>query len=126
MIEAFNSSDWDTMSSLMGSAKYSELGTQRSLSGDDVIEAMKGWKAAMPDVTGTVTNTFESGDQVVQEVTWSGTHTGPLATPDGEIPASGNHQTTPASIVLEYDGDQLKEWRHYFDMLTFLQQIGAA
>ncbi len=52
--------------------------------------------------------------------------TGPLATPDGEIPASGKHQTTPAVLISDYDGDQLKESRHYFDMLTLLQQIGAA
>ncbi len=80
----------------------------------------------MPDVVGTVTNTVETTDQVIQEITWSGTHTGPMATPDGEIPASGKSQKTPGVMVLEYEGDQLKEWRNYFDLLTFLQQIGAA
>jgi len=126
LLEAFNNSDWDGVRGLMGSATYTEYGTQRQLSGEDVIEAMQGWKGAMPDVAGTVNNMVESADQVIQEVTWSGTHTGPLATPDGEIPASGKTQNTPAAMILEYEGDELKEWRHYFDMLTFLQQIGAA
>ncbi len=126
LLEAFNNADWDSFRNLVGNATYHELGTQRSLSGDELIDAMKGWRTAMPDVTGTVTNVFESGNQVVQEVTWTGTHTGPLATPEGEIPASGKSQTTPAAIVLEYEGDRLKEWRQYFDMLTFLRQIGAA
>ena len=126
LLEAFNNADWDTVRNLAGNATYNELGTQRSLSGEDVIEAFKGWKAAMPDAVGTVNNLLETSSQVVQEVTWTGTHTGPLVTPDGEIPASGKHQSTPAVIVLDYDGDELKEWRHYFDMLTFLQQIGAA
>ena len=32
----------------------------------------------MPDVKGTVTNAFASGKKVTLEVTWEGTHTGPL------------------------------------------------
>ncbi len=126
LLEAFNNADWDTVRNLFGSATYNELGTQRSLSGEDYIEALQGWKAAMPDAVGTINNVIQTRDQVVQEVTWTGTHTGPLATPDGEIPASGKHQTTSAVLVSDYDGDQLKESRHYFDMLTLRQQIGAA
>lgn len=126
LVEAFNNADWDTVRNLFGSATYNELGTQRTLSGEDYIDALQGWNAAMPDAAGTINNVIERGDQVVQEVTWSGTHTGPLATPGGEIPPSGKHQTTPAVLVSDYAGDQLKETRHYFDLLTLLQQIGAA
>ncbi len=126
MLEAFNNSDWDTVRNLVGNATYNELGTQRSLSGEEIIEAFKGWKTAMPDAAGTINNVIETSSQVVQEVTWTGTQTGPLATPDGEIPASGKHQSTAAVLVLDYEGDELKEYRHYFDMLSLLQQIGAA
>ncbi len=126
LLEAFNNSDWDGVRNLLGSANYKELGTQREMSGEDVIGAMQGWKTAMPDATGTVSNTVETSDQVIQEVTWTGTHTGPMLTPDGEIPASGKSQATPGVMVFEYEGDQLKEFRNYFDLLTFLQQIGAA
>lgn len=126
VIEAFNSSDWDAVSRLLGSSTYNELGTQRSLKGVDVIDAMKGWKTAMPDVRGSITGGGEVGNQVVLEVSWHGTHTGPLATADGEIPASGKSQTTPGAWIFDYDGDTLVDSRHYFDMLTFLQQIGAA
>jgi len=125
MVEAFNNNDLDTYMNLAGSAVYNELGTGRSLSGNDLKEALAGWRAAFSDVTGTITNTIELGDQVVQEITWAGTHDGPLATPDGEIPASGNHQTTPAVIISEYEGDQLKESRHYFDLMSLMAQIGA-
>jgi steroid delta-isomerase-like uncharacterized protein len=126
LLEAFNNADWDSMSNLFGNSTYNEFGTQRVLEGDDSSEAMRGWKTAMPDVKGTVTSSAESGDQVVLEVTWHGTHTGPLATPEGEIPPSGRTQTTPAVWIFDFKGDSLNESRHYFDMLTFLQQIGAA
>ena len=111
MIEAFNNGDLDKFMDLAGDATYNELGTGR--------------RTAFPDVIGTITNTIELGDQVVQEITWTGTHNGPLATPDGEIPATGKSQTTPAVMVSEYDGDQLKESRHYFDMMSLMAQIGV-
>ena len=126
VVEAFNSSDWDATSRLFGSSIYNELGTQRSLKGSDIIDAMKGWKTAMPDVTGTVTSAAEVGNHVVLEVSWHGTHTGPLATPAGEVPPSGKSQTTPSAWIFDYEGDALVDSRLYFDMLTFLQQIGAA
>ena len=54
VIEAFNNGDWNGLTGLLGDATYNELGTQRSIAGAAAtIEAMQGWKAAMPDVTGT-------------------------------------------------------------------------
>ncbi len=126
-LDAFNRADWDEMRSLIAGSTYNEVGTQRVLTDpDETIQAFKGWKTAMPDAIGTITKAVASGQDVVLEVTWTGTHTGPMETPDGVIPASGRHQTTRGAFVFEYEGDKLKESRNYFDLLTFLQQIGAA
>ncbi len=109
-----------------GESTYHELGTQRSLTGaGPVLEALQTWKAAMPDVRGTVTGAIEEGDRVVLEIMWEGTQTGELATAQGTIPATGKRQRTPAAFVFVYEGGQLAESRHYFDMLTYLQQVGA-
>jgi steroid delta-isomerase-like uncharacterized protein len=126
VVEAFNNDDWDATRTLIGGSTYNELGTQRSLTGDAIIEALQGWKAAMPDVKGTVTGAVESGERVVLEVTWEGTQTGEMVTEQGTIPPSGRRQRTPSAFVFDFDGGTLKESRHYFDMLTFLKQIGAA
>ena len=126
VLEAFNSGDWDATRKLVGDATYNELGTQRSLSGDALIEALEGWKTAMPDVKGTVTGTVEGGDQVVLEVMWDGTQTGEMVTEQGTIPPSGKRQRTPAAWVFDYQNGKLTESRQYFDLLTFLRQIGAA
>jgi hypothetical protein len=49
VVEAFNSDDWDAARRLLGDSTYNELGTPRSLTGGDaIIEAVQGWKAAMP------------------------------------------------------------------------------
>jgi steroid delta-isomerase-like uncharacterized protein len=127
VVEAFNGDDWDAVRNLLGNSTYNELGTQRSLHGADaIIEALQGWKAAMPDVKGTVTSSVEGGQRVVLEVTWEGTQTGELATEQGAIPPSGKRQRTPSAFVFDYENGKLKESRNYFDMLTFLKQIGAA
>ncbi|MDH3606750.1 MAG: ester cyclase [Acidimicrobiia bacterium] len=124
VLDAFNTGDLDRYMELVGNSVYSELATGRTVSGDDLRAALAGWKTAFPDATGTVTNTVEVGDTIVQEVTWTGTHTGPMMTPEGEIPATGAHQTTPAVMVSEYEGDQLKATRHYFDLMGLMAQLG--
>ena len=90
----------------------------------NIIQCLQGWKAALPDVKGTVTNTYATGNTVVLAVTWKGTHTGPLEGPTGTVQATGKQVTTRASWVLNFDGGKVKESRHYFDMLSFMQQLG--
>jgi hypothetical protein len=34
-------------------------------------------------------------------------------------------QETPAALFLTFEGDKIKESRHYFDSMTLLKQIGA-
>jgi len=127
VVEAFNNDDWDAARGLLGDSTYNELGTQRSLAGADaIIEALQGWKAAMPDVKGTVTSAVESGQRVALEVTWEGTQTGEMVTEQGTIPPSGRRQMTPGAFIFDFEGGKLIESRNYFDLLTFLKQIGAA
>jgi steroid delta-isomerase-like uncharacterized protein len=127
-IEAFNAGDWEQLRAMLASdARYDELGTQRKIEGREmIVELYKGWKTAFPDATGTVTSAVASGDKAALEITWQGTHTGPLESAEGTIPASGKHQETPAACFFTFEGDKIKESRHYFDSLTLLKQIGAA
>jgi len=126
-IDAFNNGDWEQARELLASdARYHELGTERTIEGpEQIIELFKGWKTAFPDAVGTVTSSVASGDTAVLEVTWKGTHTGPLTTAAGTIPASGKHQETPAAIFYVFEGPKIKASRHYFDAMTLLKQIGA-
>jgi steroid delta-isomerase-like uncharacterized protein len=127
IVDAFNNGDVDAAtSSLAANGVYNEIGTKRKLEGQAAVsEALRGWREAMPDVKGTVTNAFASGNSVVLEVRWEGTHTGPLQGPAGQIPASGKRQSTAAAWLFDFEGDRVKESRQYFDMMSFLQQIGA-
>ena len=126
-VDAFSSGDWERVrAGLASDSHMNELGTERKVDGPEkIVELFKGWKQAFPDAAGTVTSAFASGDKAALEVTWKGTHTGPLMTAEGTIPASGKHQETPAAILFTFEGDKIKETRHYFDSMTLLKQIGA-
>jgi steroid delta-isomerase-like uncharacterized protein len=126
-VEAFNRGDWDlTRRVYAPDAVFDELATGRRFEGaEEMIPALQGWREAFPDARGTITNAFSSGDQVVQEITWEGTQSGELESPQGPIPASNRRVVVRAVQVLTLEDGQIKENRHYFDMLGLLQQIGA-
>jgi steroid delta-isomerase-like uncharacterized protein len=126
-VDAFNNGDWERLQAgLAADARYHEFATQRKVEGPEkLVELFKGWKTAFPDAAGTVTSAVGSGDTAALEVTWKGTHTGPLETAEGTIPASGKRQETPAAIVFTFEGGKIKENRQYFDLMTLLKQIGA-
>src|SRR2546422_11584147 len=84
-IEAFNAGDWDRFeATYTADAVYEEPGTQRHVEGrDQVLEINRGWKEAFPDAHGTITDVAAGDDTATVEVTWEGTQSGALATPDG-------------------------------------------
>ena len=127
-IECYNAGDFDRLRSLLADDFYEEeLATQRRLEGADArIVAAQSWKRAFPDEHGTITGAYTSGNTVVIELTWDGTHSGPMATPDGQELSPSNKRMTVKSVeVIEIEGGKIKVLRHYFDLMTILQQIGA-
>ena len=126
-VEAFNAEDWQRFKqALAADSVYDEVGTQRRFQGiDPIVQNAQEWKQGFPDVKGTITNAVASGNTVTQEITWEGTHTGPLTGPGGTIPASGKRMVVRGAWVLTFQGDKIKESRNYFDMMSLLQQIGA-
>lgn len=127
IINTYSKGDWNGFKNLLANdAVYNELGTQRRVQGaDSIVQTLKEWKTAMTDSGGTVNSTLLSGDRVAMEITWHGTHNGPFKGPAGTLPPSGKSQKTPAVMLITFQGDKVKELNHYFDMVTFLTQIGA-
>jgi len=127
-ITAFNEKDWDKMRALLAAdAIYDEKATQRRIQGSDqIIQALQGWTAAFPDANGTFVREFATEDTAILELIWKGTHTGPLQTPSGIIPASNRLVEMPACELMRVEDERIKYDSHYFDLLTLLTQIGAA
>jgi len=127
-IIAYNEKNWDAVkASVTSGFVYDEVGTQRRVQGiNDFLAAWCGWAAALPDSKATFHSALVSGNTVVLEVTWRGTHTGPLQTPHGEIAPTGKKIDIRACQVIEIAGDKPQAMRHYFDMATLLKQLGVA
>jgi steroid delta-isomerase-like uncharacterized protein len=125
---AFNDKNWDAVrASISPDFVYDEVATNRKVQGaDQVIPLWQGWATAFPDAKATFQRELLSGNTVVLEVTWRGTHKGPLQTPNGPIAATGKGIDVRACMAIEVAGDKARVQRHYFDMATLLQQIGAA
>jgi steroid delta-isomerase-like uncharacterized protein len=128
LVETYNAKDWDrARAAITTDFVYEEMGTGRKVTGAEAtLESYKGWAQAFPDSVGTYRATHVADDgTVVLEVTWSGTHRGPLQTPDGPIAPTGKRIEIPACMVVEVAGEKAKAQRHYFDMVTLLRQLGV-
>jgi steroid delta-isomerase-like uncharacterized protein len=124
---AFNEKNWDAVrASISLDFVYDEVATNRKVQGSDqTIALWQGWAAAFPDAKATFHREVPSGKTVVFEVSWKGTHKGPLQTPKGAIPPTGKRIDVRACLVGEVADDKARLQCHYFDMGTLLQQIGA-
>jgi len=125
---AFNDKKWDAVrASITADFVYDEVATGRRVQGiDQTISLWQGWAAAFPDSKATIHSTVASGTTVVFEVTWQGTHKGAMQTPKGPIAPTGKRIDVRACIVMEMAGEKAKLQRHYWDLGTLMQQIGAA
>ena len=87
----------------------------------------RGWKAAFPDATGTVTDAFACDDRVALQVTWQGTQSGPLALPvGGQVPATNRKVNVQACQVLRVaDGKIVEAWEEY-DEIGMRRQLGQS
>ena len=123
---AYNDKNWDALkASITPNFVYDEVGTDRKVQGvDNVMPLMKEWGEAIPDSKATFDNAYVSGNTVVIEVTWRGTHTGALNLPSGPVPGTGKRIELRACNVFEITGDKASMQRQYFDMGTMLRQLG--
>ena len=124
---AYNEKNWDRVKETVTPAVvYDEVGTHRRITGsNEVIEAWKGWATALPDSKATFDREVSSGNTVTLELTWRGTHTGPLQTPNGEIAPTGRKIEIQAVQVIDVADGKAESIRHYFDMATMLEQLGV-
>lgn len=92
---------------------------------DQIREYWQTFFDAFPDMSGESTRKYESSSTAIDEWSMSGTHTGPLRTPDGqEIPATGKRVTMRGSDFAQVEGGLIVQHRVYFDQMEMLGQLG--
>lgn len=84
------------------------------------------WLGAFPDGRVEITNLVAAEDGVAVEYTGRGTNTGPLATPEGEVPATGRSVEMSFCDVWEVRSGRIAGGRSYFDLAALMGQLGLA
>ncbi len=123
---AYGDKNWDAVrAALAPSFVYDEVATHRKLQGvAEVVACWQGWATALPDSKATFHRALVSGTTVVLEVTWRGTHKGPLDIGGTPIAPTGKSMELRACQVVEIADGKAQSMRQYFDMATLLQQLG--
>jgi steroid delta-isomerase-like uncharacterized protein len=84
------------------------------------------FRTALPDAHMEVVSVIEAGDRVAVEARFKGTHSGALATLQGEIPASGNAIDVPFADFFRLADDAFVEHHVYWDQAAMMAQLSPA
>jgi steroid delta-isomerase-like uncharacterized protein len=87
-------------------------------------EAYDFWIDAFPDGKVKITRAVATDTFVVVEYDGSGTHDGPLTTPEGEISPTGRRADTKFCDVVEVRNEKITRIHSYFDAATLMRQLG--
>lgn len=80
---------------------------------------------AMPDFSVEFTLILISGNHIVFEGVGRGTFTGPLVSPEGDIPPTGRSVKIKFAFIAKVNaGGLIEEDRTYFDNADFMKQLG--
>ena len=87
-------------------------------------EYLATFKRAMPDARAVVERMLEAGDSVIVEGRFVGSHTGPLATPEGEVGPTGARVDLRFADVSKVRAGRIVSYHTYYDQLGLFEQLG--
>ena len=113
-----------------------------SIYGDDVVTvepalgratSLAEWRAygeafrrACPDAHMVLDAVLEVGDTVAVEARFAGTFTGPLASPQGDVPPTGKAFELPFADFFRFQDGLVVEHHVYYDQVAFMAALGIA
>ena len=122
--DAMESHDLEAFDQLIAPAIDFTMGGEQAQGADQFRPFLEGYLRAFPDLRHEVVDHVESGETIALELIVRGTHTGPLQTPQGELPATGRGVIWHSVDYVKTSGGQIASWHVYTDNLAFLTQLG--
>ena len=93
--------------------------------GEALRQMLTAYRTAFPDLHHHVRSFVESGDTIALELEVSGTHTGPMQTPQGTFPATGKKVIWDSCDYIRVRGGKIASWHVYHDTVPFLTALGV-
>lgn len=128
LLAAINASDWEAYAAECSSTMISDEKPtgSKTVGVEAAVEGMKSWRVSTPDLYCEMVHALVSGDWVITEITWAGTHTGIWAAPRGAIQPTGKSYKNSSCALWRIEEGKIAECRHYFDILNLMVQLGLS
>ena len=91
---------------------------------DGVKQWYRLWTIAFPNCHVQYPNVVTEGDQLMGEGKFTGTHTGVLHLPTGDVPPTGKTVKVDFSAVVRTTNGKVSYLRHYLDTMELMGQLG--
>lgn len=92
---------------------------------DELGETLENYARAFPDMRREIYEMHSTGDIVVVQLGFQGTHLGPLKLPRGIIPPTGKQMDAPCCDVFELLNGKIKRLDCYPEGSVVLTQLGV-
>jgi ketosteroid isomerase-like protein len=127
LYQDWNKRDFDHLASLyVGGGEIVLVGPGTRFQGPEgAKEHALMWADGFPDGRITIDKVIATDRDVVVQFTGTGTHTGTLKTPGGEIVATGRSVTLQVCDVLSFRAGRVSRLHSYFDSASLLMQLGV-
>jgi steroid delta-isomerase-like uncharacterized protein len=122
--ETVKSGDVAAVQSLLAEEVDFQAAGMRLTEPEQIAGFVGAYTTGFPDMDFTVDVWVEEGDTAVAEGRFTGTHTGPMSSPMGEIPATGRSIDLPFTTVFQVEGGKLTAHRAYWDNTSMMTQLG--
>lgn len=128
VLESWNSKEYDkAMAVLADDFEVVEVANGDTYRGaDGLLAEFTKWHTAMSDGVMHIKTVIGKGDLVAIETLVTGTHDGPFATGDGDLPPTGNAIEFPMCTIATIREGKERQERHYFDLESIMTQLGAS
>jgi hypothetical protein len=93
--------------------------------GEELDYPVRQYHTAFADMHRELYNVWTVGNTVIVRLALQGTHSGPLRTPFGTIPPTGNRMDAPCMDVFELENGQIKKFDCYPEGSIILTQLGV-
>ena len=89
-----------------------------------IVDYLAGFAQAFPNITWEAIAQLEAGDTAIDEGYIIGLNSGPLATPEGELPATGKTLRLRECDLLTVKDGLAVSHRFHYDQIDMLTQLG--